>query len=117
MLNCFFTFTNTQLLISLLDNFLAIFYTYVITSLNVFIISKDIGIYDVTFIFYFRRVMIILDLTVLHSGSEVGMKIGNPVTFPEGGPEQGAQKKVAPVPSSAPAVSPIKTNSNLCYYE
>jgi hypothetical protein len=50
----------------------------------------------------FRRVMVILDVKILASGSEVGFKIGNPKPITDGteaettGPQQAVPNRVQP---------------------
>lgn len=44
-------------------------------------INNSLSIFCASF---FRRVMVILELDVLKRGSEVGIRIGNPVTFEDG---------------------------------
>lgn len=53
-----------------------------------------------------KRVMIILDLTVLNDGREVGHKIGNPQTF------NAAESSSAPTPAPAAAPRPAMNNNN-----
>ncbi|XP_046981582.1 replication protein A 70 kDa DNA-binding subunit [Schistocerca americana] len=52
-----------------------------------------------------KRVMIILDLTILAKGTEVGMKIGNPVAFPDGGSSAAA----TPAPTKPAVASPAQS--------
>nr|UBR27748.1 replication protein A1 [Locusta migratoria] len=52
-----------------------------------------------------KRVMIILDLTILAKGTEVGAKIGNPVAFPEGGSSAAA----TPAPPKPAITSPAQS--------
>lgn len=59
------------------------------------------------FIYYdYRRVMIILDVTIIAPGSEVGKKLGNPQTWSEEGSAPAAAQPTvqsAPKPSFTPA--------------
>ncbi|XP_049873501.1 replication protein A 70 kDa DNA-binding subunit [Pectinophora gossypiella] len=60
-----------------------------------------------------KRVMIILDITILASGAAVGKKIGNPVTWSEdAAPTTPAQAPMQPVPKQNPAPSPIGRMAN-----
>ncbi|KAJ2949088.1 hypothetical protein O0L34_g6027 [Tuta absoluta] len=60
-----------------------------------------------------KRVMIILEITILAPGATVGKKLGNPVTWTE---ESAAaappQPAMQPAPKSAPAPSPMAHTSN-----
>lgn len=54
-----------------------------------------------------KRVMIILDLTILTPGSEVGKKLGNPQTWTEDSAVSAPQPTMQPVPRPAPAPAPM----------
>ncbi|XP_061716011.1 replication protein A 70 kDa DNA-binding subunit [Cydia pomonella] len=54
-----------------------------------------------------KRVMIILDLTILTPGSEVGKKLGNPQTWTEDSAVSAPQSTMQPVPRPAPAPAPM----------
>ncbi|XP_063536255.1 replication protein A 70 kDa DNA-binding subunit [Cydia strobilella] len=54
-----------------------------------------------------KRVMIILDLTILTPGSEVGKKLGNPQTWTEDSAASAPQPTMQPVPRPAPAPAPM----------
>lgn len=73
-----------------------------------------------TWLFLFRRVMIILDITILMPGKDVGKKLGNPQTWTEesaaSAPAQPAMQPVpkpAPAPVARPALNPDMNNSLL----
>ncbi|XP_069471464.1 replication protein A 70 kDa DNA-binding subunit [Ambystoma mexicanum] len=58
-----------------------------------------------------RRVVVVVELEVVHSADEVGMKIGNPVPYNEGqGPQTAAPAATAAVP---PASRPLQQNGSL----
>lgn len=65
----------------------------------------------------YRRVMIIMDVTVIATGNELGMKIGNPQPWQEGGSSAAptapapVASKSTPAPRSTPNVSVNSTNS------
>ncbi|XP_063384031.1 replication protein A 70 kDa DNA-binding subunit [Cydia fagiglandana] len=54
-----------------------------------------------------KRVMIILDLTILTPGSQVGKKLGNPQTWTEDSAVSAPQPTMQPVPRPAPAPAPM----------
>lgn len=54
-----------------------------------------------------KRVMIILDLTILTPGSEVGKKLGNPQTWTEDSAVSAPQPTMQPVSRPAPAPAPM----------
>ncbi|XP_041979266.1 replication protein A 70 kDa DNA-binding subunit [Aricia agestis] len=54
-----------------------------------------------------KRVMIILDITILAPGSEIGKKLGNPQTWTEESAAQAPASAPNPAPKPAPALSSI----------
>lgn len=61
----------------------------------------------------YRRVFILLDITVLKDGSEVGIKIGNPEALNPDKPAE-ASKGVS-VPPKQPQYQPKQTNAGNMY--
>ncbi|CAG4956129.1 unnamed protein product [Colias eurytheme] len=58
-----------------------------------------------------KRVMIILDITIIAPGSEVGQKLGNPTTWSEESPKPAVQSPMRPMQKPAPVPS-MSTNIN-----
>ncbi|XP_037951492.1 replication protein A 70 kDa DNA-binding subunit-like [Teleopsis dalmanni] len=61
-----------------------------------------------------RRVLIILELTVLNPGGEVGRKIGDPVSYTEVDAKAAAAKSAVPSPvkPTKPEIKPVNNNNN-----